>query len=196
MHRPVLVQPPAVMPVSLEEAKAHLRVEHNDDDALIISLVMSATAHLDGWTGILGRCLVDQTWRQAFDGFARCLRLPLGPVIGVESVTWRNSAGQMATVSPSDYRVLTDGLGSYVRFRSVFQAPTDLNEVEAVTLTYRAGYETDDGEVTVPHAIRQAMLLLVGHWYEHRETVVTGTIATNLPQAVDALLAPYRVWAI
>ena len=64
MHRPVLVTPPAETPVSRTEAKAHLRVDGTGDDDLIDGLIDAAVAHLDGYTGILGRCMVTQTWRQ------------------------------------------------------------------------------------------------------------------------------------
>jgi uncharacterized phiE125 gp8 family phage protein len=53
-----------------------------------------------------------------------------------------------------------------------------------------AGY---GGSHTVPEPIKQAILLLVGAWFENREAVLTGTIVATLPFAVDALLAPYRV---
>lgn len=51
----------------------------------------------------------------------------------------------------------------------------------------------DDSEWT---ALRQAMLLLIGHWYSNREAVNTGNISTNLPLTVDALLSPHKVWGV
>uniref|UniRef100_UPI002AFFC390 head-tail connector protein n=1 Tax=Hoeflea sp. TaxID=1940281 RepID=UPI002AFFC390 len=88
MHRPVLVTPPAILPVSLAEARLHLRVDEDADDTLITSLIGAAVDHLDGWTGILGQCLVEQEWRQDFDAFASCLSLPLGPVTSITSVDY------------------------------------------------------------------------------------------------------------
>lgn len=78
MLAPVRVTPPAEPPVSLEEAKAHLRVDFGDDDLYVAGLIEAATAHLDGWSGILGRALVTQTWRQDLCGFPRdgVIRLP------------------------------------------------------------------------------------------------------------------------
>lgn len=201
MHRPVLISPPELPVVTLAEAKAHLRVDHDDDDALIAGLIRAATDHLDGWTGILGCCLVEQTWRQDFDCFARELLLPLGPVIGVTGVTWRNAAGAVATVSPSVYDLRTDAGGrSLIRFDDDFTSPSDLHESRAVAVTYRSGYETipqqDEplfvpAKVTVPDPLRVAILLLAGHWYQNREATIPATI-NALPFAVDALIAPYR----
>ena len=107
-YRPVLVTAPAEDPVTLEEVKAHLRVIErdengaalpNEDDALITALIKAAVTHLDGWTGVLGRCLVDQTWRLVYDAFTQCMRLPIGPVSAIVSVKWRNADGQLATVA-------------------------------------------------------------------------------------------------
>ena len=60
---PVLITPPAAQPVTLPEAKAHCRVDGSDDDALITGLIAAAVGHLDGWSGVLGRCIMPQTWR-------------------------------------------------------------------------------------------------------------------------------------
>lgn len=60
---PTLITPPADMPVTLDEAKAHCRVDGSEDDALITGLIAGAVGHLDGWTGVLGRCIMPQTWR-------------------------------------------------------------------------------------------------------------------------------------
>ena len=195
MHRPVLITPPAILPVTLVEAKLHLRVDHNDEDTLIESLIRAATEHLDGWTGILGRCLVEQLWRQDHDRFARQMIIPLGPVIAVQSVTWRDPAGQLSTVPSSSYDLRTDEAGNaVVRFNADFASPTNLHESRAIAITFKAGYETSPGSPatsTVPDPLKVAILLLVGHWYQNREAVSAAGM-TSLPFAVEALIAPYR----
>lgn len=99
--KPVLTDVPALRPVSLAEAKAHLRVDFSDDDTLISALIDAATAHIDGYTGILARALVTQTWRQDFCDWPgdRVLRLPLAPVASVESVKYFDAANVETTVS-------------------------------------------------------------------------------------------------
>jgi uncharacterized phiE125 gp8 family phage protein len=186
MHRPVLVTPPAAV-VSLEDAKAYLREESSEQDAVIGTLIAAAVRHLDGWTGILGACIGAQEWRQDFDRFARCLPLPLSPVISIVDVKWRNSAGQISTIASAEYSLRTDGgARSVVRFRDAYAFPGDLNQVAAVSVTYRAGHET------VPDELRLAMLMLIGHWYEHRMSVGSTTMATPLPQTVDLLISPFK----
>ncbi|WP_196258573.1 head-tail connector protein [Pelagibacterium limicola] len=194
-YPPVLVTPPAILPVTIAEAKVALRIDGSDEDAFIGGLIRAAVAHLDGWTGILGRCLVEQEWRQDFDKFAPCLRLPLWPVISVSSITWRNRAGQLATVAQSGYALKADMLGAYIRFKRDYAAPTDLAEIAAVSVTFKAGYPNtgdDEPKSTVPEAIKTAILMLLGHWEANREAVNVGNITTELPLGVAALLAPYR----
>lgn len=189
MHRPVQVAAPADTPVSLAEAKAQLRVEHSADDDLITRLIEAATAHLDGWSGVLGRCLYTQSWRQDFDRFSACLRLPLAPVATVTSVKYDDVDDVEQTVSASNYSLLADDAGPYVRFKSDFAFPSVDSEGPTVRVSYVAGY----GDATaIPEAIRHAILMMVGHWYESREAVVVGPQVASLPLAVDALIAPYR----
>lgn len=195
MHRPVLITPPAIQPVTLAEAKLHLRVDHNDEDTLILGLIRAATEHLDGWTGILGRCLVEQVWRQDHDRFARQMSIPLGPVIAVQSITWRDPAGQLGTVPSGSYDLRIDETGNAViRFDADYVFPTNLHESRAVAINFKAGYEANPGPPatsTVPDPLKVAILLLVGHWYKNREAV-SATGMASLPFAVEALIAPYR----
>jgi uncharacterized phiE125 gp8 family phage protein len=202
MYRPVLVTPPALLPISLPDAKVHCRVDGTDEDGLITSLVAAATSYLDGWTGILGRCLMPQTWRQDFDCFDRRLRIPFAPVTAIASVTFLDTLGATQTVDPASYSVREDDGGSYVRFANAYAWPSVSVEGHAVSISFVAGYPVLAGDPeadpptsdqpAIPAAIRQAMLLMIGHWYQNRETVNIGNITTNLPMAADALLAPFR----
>lgn len=199
MHRPVLVTAPAMLPVSLVEAKLHLRVDHNDDDALIEGLVRAATEHFDGWTGILGRCLVEQEWSQTFDGFAPELPLLLGPVISISSVTVGSEAIDSGSYSlkvdsGGNSRVVVDGVSASGETSVVYKAGyATIPEVPAVP----GDGEEDPGtpaipaKSTVPDPLKVAILLLVGHWYQNREASIT-TAINELPFAANALIAPYR----
>ncbi len=202
MHRPVLVTAPFFLPVSLEEMKQALRIleregdgnalPHEDDD-LITSEIEAATAHYEGWTGILGICLVDQTWRQDFDGFCRGLHLPIGPVIAPVSVIWRNRAGQIATVNQAEYSLEADAGGrSWLRFRDAYSLPSDLYERRSVTVEYRAGWPTVEGASTVPSDIKAAIKLRVVAAYD--EAARDG--AKNLERIERDLISKYRRFAI
>lgn len=174
MRRPVLITAPETQPVSLAEAKLHLRVDHNDEDAQILGLIRAATEHLDGWTGILGQCVVEQTWRQDFDALAACVPLPLGPVLSITEITVDGEP-----LDDSSYSLAIDGAGrGYVEFDGVAGSGP-------VSITYKAGY------ALIPEPLKVAILLLAGHWYQNREAATPGALSA-LPMAVDALIAPYR----
>jgi len=193
MYRPVrTVAPtgtPAGSPITLDEVKANLDISYTDKDALITGLISAAVAHVDGWTGILGRCLMPQTWRQDFDRFGRCLRLPLAPVASITSVKYDDELDVEQTIPGANYVLLEDGLGPYVEFLSTYSLPNIHVERPAVRVTYVAGYADAD---SVPAAIKQALHLLVRHWFDNPTAVTIGVQAQAMPMAVDALLAPYR----
>lgn len=185
------ITPPAELVVSLAEAKAHLRVEHADEDAYIQSLVHAAISHLDGWSGTLGRCLVEQTWEVTLDAFpVGAIHLPLGDVIAVVSVTYDDTAGDEQTVPPADYLLDNRSLDGWVVPVSGVSWPDTLDAVNAVRVRYTAGYGA--AAAAVPAAIKHAILMLVAHWYANREAVTAGG-ASALPMAVDALTHPFRV---
>lgn len=185
MHPPILITPSTELPVSLEEAKAHLRVEHDEEDSLIEGLIRAATDHLSGWSGRTGRALLPQTWEQDFDRFHQ-LRLRIGPVREVQSVTYYDSEGDQQTLDASVYALRQDAQGAYLDLAAGQSWPATDGRVSGIRITYEAGYDE------TPAAIRQAMLLLIGHWYEHRQAVASGVTVAELPLAVDALLTPYR----
>jgi uncharacterized phiE125 gp8 family phage protein len=100
---------PAETPLSLAEAKAHLRVDHADEDGLITALIEAATRHLDGRDGILNRALVTQDWEYRIAAFPACgaIKLPFPPLQSVTAVSYVDAAGAVQTLPSSDYVVDT-----------------------------------------------------------------------------------------
>lgn len=192
MYRPFLVTPPAIKPVTLTEAKAWLDIGYTAKDTVITGLIAAATAHLDGWAGILGRCLCEQTWRQDFDRFNRCLRIPLAPVISITSVKYDDADDVEQTVGPQFYTLQNDDLGPYVKFLDTYSFASLHDERPAVRVTYLAGYPTVGGAWSGPEDIKHAIALLVRHWFDNPTAVVVGVTAQKMPQSVDALLAKYE----
>ena len=183
-----LVTAPTVEPVTLAEAKTHLRVDGTDDDTLISALITAAREHVDGRDGWLGRALCTQTWDCHYDVFPDdgLLYLPVAPVQSVTSVKYVDPDGVQQTFSSANYALGADLdwsprviLGWDKSWPSVRAVP------EAVTVRVVAGY------ASVPRPICQALLLLIGHWHEHREAVMEGTFR-EVPTTVSALLTPYR----
>jgi uncharacterized phiE125 gp8 family phage protein len=170
--------------VTLAEAKAHLRVDFDDDDGLISGLVAAAAGYLDGPDGILGRALLPQTLALTLaDAPPGDTWLPCGPVTSVTSVTYYDLDNAPQTFSDSDYSLI-EGIDT-VTLEPLATWPSTFARLDAFTITYEAG------DSTVPAAIRQAALLLVGLWYEQREAATDKSFAA-LPMGVRMLLLPYR----
>lgn len=186
---------PAETPITLAEAKAHLRVLHSQEDALIEALIWAATVHLDGRHGALGRCLVTQSWEYRLN----CLPLwgrieiPLPPLQSVASVKYIDEAGDEQTLATDQYVVDT---GTYVgRIRRAYDVvwPFSRDEEHAVRIRFTAGYGAAED---VPQPIKQAMLLMIGHLYRNRESVretTPGSDIIEVPLAAEYLLSPYRI---
>lgn len=177
---------PGAPVVKLEEAKSHLRVEHDAEDTLIESYIAAATEHAEVYQL---RSLMERTWRLTLPRFprgARCIRLPRPPLQSVTSIVYTDPDGNEQTMDAGHYRVMTDG-------RVLLATdgwPRVASEQDAVRITYVAGYG-EGGDA--PEATRAAILLLAGHFYENREAVTVGTGPTfRLPLSTEYLLYPYR----
>lgn len=195
-QRPLLVTGPTETPVSLAEAKAHLRVDHDIDDVLITGYIAAAVSTIDGWAGHLGRCLVTQTWSRAFSGFpcGDLLRLPFPNAADIV-VSYYPSAGSAATGFSSDsWHHVRNAEGDAVRLGATAVWPSPADRPDAVTATAAYGY---GDPADVPGGIKAALLLMVGDLYRNRETVAAGSVAAvPMSTTVEALLAPHRYgWA-
>jgi len=188
MLAPVRTVPPAQSLLTLADVKAHMRVDHADEDALISGYINAATARLDGLSGILGRALLTQTWTVEFPAFGKRLDIPLCPVQSA-TIQYYDSTNALQTLSSSVYAVLTDGLGPYVSLKYNQQWPQTYTRDDAVKITFVAGY--GDTPASVPASIRIAMFLLVAHWYDNRSAVSVDKAASEFPFAVSAQLAPF-----
>ncbi len=188
--KPIRITPPTVKPVTLEELKAAARVDFNDDDQILLAYLDAAIDHLDGWSGILGRAIVNQEWRinaSVWPSYA--IVLPFGDV-SAATVKYVGVSGAEFTLPEFAYEVVETATGSMLRFRNAFDRPALANDrSDAVQITFTTGYGED--ATKVPASIKVAIMLLAAHWYENREA--TGGIdVRKLPLAVDALITPHR----
>lgn len=186
-----ITTPPASEPVTLAQAKAHLRVDFTDDDALIGVLIQAAREHCEE---ILGRALMAQTVEAVLDEEpGDVIVLPRPPLISVRSIKFYDVDNVATLVDPSEYLVDTHSEPGRIVLADEGEWPdVDLRPGNAVVIEFDAGY--GDDETDVPSKFRQAMLLLIGHWYTHREEVsVGGGSAMPVPFAAQALLQADRV---
>lgn len=191
-----LVTAPTIEPVTLAEAKAHLRITVDDENGLIQTLIGAARQYVETATH---RALLQQTWDDKRDAFP-CgdIVLPLAPVTSVTSVSYVDQNGDTQVWSSALYDTdlpvgpqaakarITPGYGEIY--------PITRAEINAVTIRFVAGYGTT--AATVPASLRAAIKGLIGHWYYNRETTVVGVGigALVVPYFVDALVWPYRVF--
>jgi uncharacterized phiE125 gp8 family phage protein len=200
-----LITPAAEEPVSLAEAKRHLRVESADDDALIGSLISAARQAAETLTG---RQFVTARWKLVLDSFpgpslmgvpaglpfslpGHAILLPKCPVQSVFAIRYRDMAGTTQTMPRADYTV--DTACEPARVTPVFGSawPVSLPQIGAVTLVFAAGY---GDAASVPAGIKSWIKLRVGSLYAHREEVAllaSGKIESL--SFIDGLLDPYRV---
>lgn len=185
--------------LTLAQAKAHLRVDLDDDDELIEAYIATAIQNVDGRDGWLGRALAAQTWELRLPEFCgRQIMVPLPPLQSIESVKYYDTADTLQTLSAADYEVV--GIGGYGKGRIVLKSgkawPGLAKRAENVVVRFTAGYLTDDSPVagTIPAPILTAIKRQVGTMYELRETIVINASVAKLPGAVEGLLAPLRVW--
>lgn len=184
----VLTSAPATEPISLAEAKAHLRVDADDEDALIVQLIVAARMFVER---TLGLALITQGWSYFLDFWPRssCVTLPIAPVQAVSAVTLHDGAGGSTTLDAEDYAV--DVLSQPARLvLNGATPPVVARALNAFEIAFTAGY--GDAASDVPAPIRHALTLLVAHWFERREPVVLGVGATEVPSTVAGLLLPYR----
>lgn len=180
---------PGAPVVTLEEAKLHLRVEHDAEDSLIASYIAAATEHAEVYQL---RSLMERTWRLSLSRFpsgGRIIRLPRPPLRSVTSIVYIAPDGSEQTLDAEHYGHATDGRV----FLATDAWPRTARQEDAVRITYVAGYG-EGGDA--PQATRMAILLLAGHFYENRESVTVGTGPTfKLPMSTEYLLYPNRTFA-
>jgi len=179
-----LITPPAIEPVTLEEAKTHLKVDTTDDDTLITALIAAARARAEWHTG---RAFLTQSWVLWLDGWPErnCVEIPLPPSQAITSLTTYAMDDTATVLDANLYQVDTSSQPARIALKSpaIVVATRALN---AVAIAFDAGY--GDNANDVPQPIRTAILEIVADLYTNR-----GDIAAEPPQAASAMLAPYRV---
>lgn len=184
---------PAAEPVTLAEAKLHLRVDHTDEDDYITSLITAARLMCEQRTG---KTLISSGWTAYADEFEDELTLPNPSVTAVASITYVDINGTTQTLDPSDYRA--DMVSDPARIKPVTEWPETDDRMNAVVVTYTAGYAN---AAAVPVPLKQWCLLAIGDMYENRTAsdrpIGTANPSASVPHSfVDNLLAAYRVAAL
>lgn len=186
----ILLTAPASEPLSLADAKAFLRVEHDDDDAVISALIAAARHHVEALTR-LG--LMTQTWRIVLDCWPeRGLIAPrLGPLQSVAAARVYNEANAGSVIDAG--RFVVDPASGIIAAPS-WSLPQPGRAFAGIELDVVIGFGAAAGDV--PQVLLQAIRMLVSHWYENRSLVAIGQSVAMLPPSVNAMIASYRVMSL
>ena len=181
--------------VTLDEAKAHLRVDHTDDDAYITALIsVASVAAADRTDRTIG--IREWEWRAIGHDLCRrltsrwWLRVPAPPLLDVISIKYRDTEGAEQTSPPEDYEIVGVGApqGGFIRLKSGRSWPSVEPGAEAAVIHFKAGYEE------VPETLKQAVLLMIGHLYNSRGEMIRQEFIED--PTIKALLIPYKVWGV
>jgi uncharacterized phiE125 gp8 family phage protein len=179
----ILVAPPEVEPISVEEFRAFVRFDSPAEDSLIAELITAARETAEKFTR---RSFITTQWLLKLDGFGwfRKWRLHRSPVRSIDSITYIDDDGAEQTVDPDKYSI--QGLTHLVRNRDYSWPSTDLNRTGTVSIAFTAGYGDDPQDV--PATIRAALKFLVSHYWETRKP----EDRMDVPMHVEAMLARHR----
>jgi len=178
---------PVVEPVTLTETKLHCRVDTNDDDQYLLGLIAAAREWVEAY---LDRTLVHTQWEMRLDRFPPEIELPRPPMAmaaayTATSIVYTLEGGSTATLADTEYRVDNNATPGVLRTNYAGTWPSHLFDRNSLTVTWWAGYGEDGTKV--PRTIRNAILMLVGHWYESRAAVAAAA-GQEVPFGVKAML--------
>ena len=173
-------------PISLTEAKLHLRLTDIEgdpsEDTLILDLISSAREYCEQYTG---RNFPGKTYEYYLDEFPDIIELPEESVNSIMSIIYKDEEEKEATVDSSSYILSEDNIALLEGNSWPVFVPYAENPIK---ITFKTG--------TVPHPVKQAMLLLIGHWYTNREAIGEVTnksiYSVQVPFSVKSLLDQYR----
>jgi uncharacterized phiE125 gp8 family phage protein len=183
-----VITPASTYPVSLTEAKSHLKVDTTADDTYITSIIKAATQLSEEYTN---RFFIDTVIDQTCSDFAQLQTLFKSKVSAVAHVKYYDSDNSLQTLSATIYDTQLQYEPSQIQLADDKSFPTITKRNDAVVARYTVGYGSAASDV--PEIIKQAILLTIGNFYQNRNSVVIGRIATELPMNVKWLLDTYKV---
>jgi uncharacterized phiE125 gp8 family phage protein len=185
---------PAVEPVTLSEAKAHMRVTHTDEDTLITSLIVAARNYVEG---LANRPLVNRTYTLKLDRFpfGYEIILPAGKASAVSSISYGDRSGTTEVLSAGSYTLEGQRLPSSIVINpniiSGWPSTRFYPGIPSVTIGYTAGYGA--AASAIPQALRQAVLMSVAYWYDIARETGSETALTEVPHGVESLARMFSI---
>lgn len=205
MHKTVLVTPPAVEPITTDEAKAHLNVSGTSKDTYIGTLVATARRQIERY---LNRALITQSWKVYYNRWKHEMLIPFGnlqvetyavgppEVLASPLVKYYDINGTQQTLTENDfYWVVTNtDPGRIVRKYDATFPELQHGRPDAIEIAFTAGYGA--AASAIPEDIKHGMKLLIGNYYENRSDIVigAGTMVTKIPSYITDLIHSYKLY--
>lgn len=180
------ITPPASLAVSVDEAKAHLRIESADEDSVLEGFVKAAIARLDGILGEAGLALMPQTVLQALDYFpdADFIPLALSNTTSITSLQYLDTEGVWQVWDSANYTLENNRL--YLGYGQSW--PSVLCRQDSIKITFVAGFADS---ASIPQDLKQSVLLMAGQYYEYRENM-SDYRRSILPCGVQEIIERYN----
>lgn len=190
-----LVTSATAEPIRLDEVKTHQRLEvgYTAEDDYLESLISAARSKVEDHTNLK---LMPQTWKVYYDNWStdEFMKIPIGPLTSMPStaITYKQSTGNSTTWDSTNwnYSTVERTPRVYLEYGKSWPSAT-LSPVDPISFEVKVGY---GGSTAVPKRIKQAMYMLISHWYENREPYIVAQSIERVPETVDALLSDYRIW--
>ncbi|EGL66013.1 hypothetical protein AGRO_1266 [Agrobacterium sp. ATCC 31749] len=180
-----LIHPPQAEPLTLAEAKAHLRLDGGEEDALLAALLRAAREHLERVTGL---CLIRQTWRFYLDRWPETgvILIGKGPVQAIETILVFDGQGRAADITGADR--LLDGVARPARLW-LRDLPSPGRAMNGIEIDFIAGY--GEAGTDVPGTLKRAMLMHVAQMFAFRGAVAPENQPAAVPAGYERLVAPF-----
>ena len=161
-----VVTPPAIEPVTLDEAKENSRIFTNVQDSLVTRLIAAARMNVEMF---LERALIERTLAAYLQQFQEVIYLRFPPLISVESIKYTDPDGAEQTVDPTVYYVDVWASPGLIRLQKDQLWPEIGDVYDPIRIEYKAGYGQNTTDV--PEDIRAGLLALITMLYDNPSVI-------------------------
>lgn len=181
--------------ITLSEARLHLRLDtegsppSHPDDSIVSALIIAARENAESHTGL---AIAESSYTLALDAFPiDAIELFLSPVQSITSVTYVDSGGATQTLTNTKYQL--DNYSSPAKLFPLEPWPATKVKPNAVLINFIAGFtDGSPNNYPLPISLKQAMFIMIGTWYENRESIAEKETYER-PMTATYLLTPHRV---
>lgn len=199
-----MIKPPrpsnnvAAEPITLDTARLHLRLDTegsppaHPDDSLVEALITASREAAESYTGL---AIAHQSYTLALDAFPdNAIVLGKWPINAISSITYKDANNVQQTVSAADYFLDNYARPGEVALQPTKSWPQTAPVANAVIVTFTAGFTNDlsPNPYPLPKSLKQALLLTIGHLYDHREST-SAVEKYEVPLGVISLMTPHRI---